>query len=425
MKRIVPILLALVLCVGLAACSGTPGKKGAGLLGQPFPDFTVTDTDGEAFTLSEELKNHEAVLICFFTGRSDLCGMEFHLLQEAYEKYGGRVSFLALSCDAEDTADLLEDYRKSCGLTFPVARDEGLSLSDAAGISAFPAAVIVDRFGSTVFHYEGGFKSVRELSSVLEPFLGADCTKTAVLNAVPPVTATEAFPASSSREIIVENDGIRQIFFTNEASPARLSAYIVEDDTARLRLTLPSSDNPYDMVCILSKGEVLFELPELLNAERDAYVLDVPMADGENGDFYTGVRLTDWASGDAKGDAEVYLIPGEEFLDALCETLGEDGWVFDRVGEPEPSPACDPQAYVIRAVDQYGDPVPDVTVNFCTEQSCVPARSDGDGIITFDGEPDNYHVQLLKVPEGYGFDAGFAFYTGSSRGEWRLTVRKD
>jgi peroxiredoxin len=30
---------------------------------KPFPDFTVTDSEGKTFTLSEALKDHEAVLI--------------------------------------------------------------------------------------------------------------------------------------------------------------------------------------------------------------------------------------------------------------------------------------------------------------------------------------------------------------------------
>ena len=423
MKRIVLFLLVLTLCLGLVSCAGKPEEELSGVPGRPFPDFTVTDIDGNTFTLSEELKDHEAVLIHFFTSQDRLSRLEAPFFEAAFEKYGGQAAFIALSCDAKDTEDALAAWRESGGLTYPVGRDEGLSLSDAAGVSSFPAAVIVDRFGSTVFLCEGGFKSTRELSAVIEPFLGADYTKTAVLNAIPPVTATEAFPAAASREIIVENDGIRQIFFRNDASPACLSAYIVGDGTAHLRMTLPSADDPYDTVCFLQQnGEVLREMPELLNEGRDAYILDVPM---DNGAPCTGISLTDWSGGNPEEGAAVWLIPGEEHLDALCEILGGYGWVFDRVGDPEPAPAHDPQAYVIRAVDQYGDPVPDVTVNFCTDQSCTPARSGADGIITFDGEPDNYHVQLLKVPEGYSFDAGFEFYTGSSYGEWRLTVRKD
>ena len=32
-------------------------------------------------------------------------------------------------------------------------------------------------------------------------------------------------------------------------------------------------------------------------------------------------------------------------------------------------------------------------------------QTDADGVITFDGARDTYHLSPLKVPEGYSFDA--------------------
>lgn len=62
MKNVLLILLALTLFFAVSASA----EEESPLLGKPFPDFTVTDTDGNAFTLSEELKDHEAVLINFW-----------------------------------------------------------------------------------------------------------------------------------------------------------------------------------------------------------------------------------------------------------------------------------------------------------------------------------------------------------------------
>ena len=61
----------------------------------------------------------------------------------------------------------------------------------------------------------------------------------------------------------------------------------------------------------------------------------------------------------------------------------------------------EPSAYVLHVFDQYGNPVPDMIVNFCTDQACAQTQSDENGIISFDGAEDNYHIQLLKAPEGY------------------------
>ena len=76
-------------------------------------------------------------------------------------------------------------------------------------------------------------------------------------------------------------------------------------------------------------------------------------------------------------------------------------------------------------VDQDNHPVEEVTVNFCTDFACVPKESDENGLITFEGAPDVYHVQLTDVPEGYSFDESFELYTDSAYGEWVLRVRKD
>ena len=57
MKKVVLILLALALFLAVSAAA----EGDSSFLGKPFPDFTVTDTEGNTFTLSEKLKDHEAV----------------------------------------------------------------------------------------------------------------------------------------------------------------------------------------------------------------------------------------------------------------------------------------------------------------------------------------------------------------------------
>ncbi len=50
--------------------------------------------------------------------------------------------------------------------------------------------------------------------------------------------------------------------------------------------------------------------------------------------------------------------------------------------------------------DAAGNPVPGVTVAFCNGEY-TPAFTNDDGCITFDGDPNEYHVHLLDVPYGY------------------------
>ena len=84
-----------------------------------------------------------------------------------------------------------------------------------------------------------------------------------------------------------------------------------------------------------------------------------------------------------------------------------------------------PQAYILHVVDQNNNPVGEVVVNFCTDQACTPGESDENGLITFEGEPNKYHVQIIDVPEGYSWDEDFEMYTSPVYGEWTLRIKKD
>ena len=52
LKKGIALSLALLLCLALLPVRA----ENAAILGQPFPDFTAVDTEGNTFTLSEALK---------------------------------------------------------------------------------------------------------------------------------------------------------------------------------------------------------------------------------------------------------------------------------------------------------------------------------------------------------------------------------
>ena len=69
--------------------------------------------------------------------------------------------------------------------------------------------------------------------------------------------------------------------------------------------------------------------------------------------------------------------------------------------------------------------MPGCIVNFCTEEMCVPAVADENGVATFTGEPYAYHLQVIRVPEGYSFDTAQEFTADPNGGEVRFTVNKN
>lgn len=192
MKHILTVLLALALCVGIASAEQAEQNS---ILGKPFPDFTVTDSEGNTFTLSEALKNHEAVLINLWATWCEPCKDEFPIMNKIYADYKDKVAFIALSKDnKKDTLEKIEEFRKERGLNFSMGRDEDQKLLKYIDSSSesIPKTVIVDRFGNAVFYQAGSFNGLGELRAVLDALLGDGYKETTVLTKIPEDTSTQA-----------------------------------------------------------------------------------------------------------------------------------------------------------------------------------------------------------------------------------------
>ena len=68
--------------------------------------------------------------------------------------------------------------------------------------------------------------------------------------------------------------------------------------------------------------------------------------------------------------------------------------------------------YTIKVTDQKGDPVAGAVVNICTDTTCEPQTTDGNGFIYYSGDMNNYHLEVIKVPEGYDIGEDADLYTG-------------
>ncbi len=413
------VLLALVMCFGFAHAENTA------VLGQSFPDFSVTDTQGVPFTLSEALNNHQAVLINIWATWCPPCEAEFPYLNEAYQRYGDLVAFIALSCETEDTADKIETYRADHEISFPMGRDEGQALSSYLAVAGIPTTVIVDRFGNTAYMHVGSFRDSGEISRVIEAFLGDGYTETAVLEKIPAESSTRAFPVSESRDIMIENEDARTVILHLNDSET-ITAFSVNGDTAHLRLEASAADSVSDLVYIDAGQYLLMNLTDLLDTDRGAYIFDQPVPGPEESFHYTFVYLIDSGMETDPDGIGYYLITGDEYIEEFADELRSAGysvtWEFQEPAAPVDNPL---RSYILHIADQYGAPVPGAAVQFCTDTACTMQKSDENGTVSFSGTPDIYHVRFLQVPAGYSFDAGFELVTGREYGEWILRIKKN
>lgn len=114
MRSIVVSLLGAVLVAALAACAAPAQLKGTVIEpAKPAPDFTLTDEQGQPFTLSGQ-QGKVVVLFFGFTSCPDICPAELSNLAAATRQLGadaGEVQVALVSLDPErDTSERLSQY---------------------------------------------------------------------------------------------------------------------------------------------------------------------------------------------------------------------------------------------------------------------------------------------------------------------------
>ena len=426
----IPALAVFAVMAFLALCGGIASAEGRNteLLGKPFPDFTATDSEGNTFTLSEALKDHEAVLINFWATWCGPCLSEFPFLNEAYEKYRDRVAFIALTTEKNDTMEKIEAYRKEHGISFPMGRYADEAMEGYVDTSGIPDTIIVDRFGNVVFSHDGALSNTKSVELVLDTFLGESYTQSTVLKEIPRDTSTHGYPVSAARAIYPEEIGkYRKVLIHSDQHPNPITGYIIPDGSVRLRIEIGPEDDAASMVCMNMLYGENRSVASLLDPDRGVYVYEAEMPEPDDPVHYLMIALYDGVAAEDDRQIAIYLYISEETVIETVEEENAEGpgkltWEY---ADEEEKAGNTAQAYIVHVLDQDNNPVGEVTVNFCTDVACVPKESDEDGLITFTGAPDAYHVTIVDVPDGYSWDEDYEMYTAREYGEWVLRVRKD
>ena len=420
MKKALLILFALTLFLAISASA----EGESPLLGKPFPDFTVTDCDGNTFTLSEELKDHEAVLINFWATWCGPCRNEFPAINKVYEEYKDKVAFIALSSEPKDTDEIISSFRKENGLTLPMGSDGDHELYKYAETNNVPVTMIIDRFSNVVFLQIGSFCTADDLRRTLDTFLGDQYTETAVLHSIPADTAMATLPVSPARALRIENEGAQKAVIRADGIPD-ICFYILNGNTAHVIAEITASDSTSDVIFYNSDAGFT-PLKEMLDPERGVLAADVSVP--EKG--YVAVALMNYSmviNGEEDPDMiQFYICRSAGELESYVGALKASGLANVTVEyETDADAESSADAYIIHVIDQNGDPVPEVIVNFCTDTACVPCESDESGTIVYNGTPYAYHVQVIDYPEGYSCDESFEMYTTETYGEWIIRLHKD
>lgn len=128
MRRMVAAVLGAVVLAVLTACAAPVQLKGTVLEpAQPAPDFTLTDEQGQPFTLSAQ-QGKVVVLFFGFTSCPDICPAELSNLAAAMRQLGddaGQVQVALVSLDPErDSSERLSQYVTAFDPSFKGLRGE-------------------------------------------------------------------------------------------------------------------------------------------------------------------------------------------------------------------------------------------------------------------------------------------------------------
>jgi cytochrome c biogenesis protein CcmG/thiol:disulfide interchange protein DsbE len=128
----------------VGAVQPAPGRPSATVkVGEPLPDFTLSDVDGHLVQLSQF--RGRPLVLSFFASWCHPCEQEMPLLEAAHRDDPDGLGVLAVSY--EDLAGDSRAFVDRLGVTYPAALDPNGDVKRAYGITGIPQTFFVDADG--------------------------------------------------------------------------------------------------------------------------------------------------------------------------------------------------------------------------------------------------------------------------------------
>jgi peroxiredoxin len=135
------------------------------LLGQPAPDFSLSDTDGKPVSLSEKLKDGPVVLVFYYGYNCNHCVSQLFALSKDIDKFR-ELGVTVVSISADPSEQTRERFKQYGAFGFPVLSDPSNAVATKYGTytpSAKPGedgdllhgTFVIDRKGRVVWANRG------------------------------------------------------------------------------------------------------------------------------------------------------------------------------------------------------------------------------------------------------------------------------
>ena len=144
-------------------------------VGKIMTDFSLADTDGNVYRLSNLLKEKKLVILDFWFVSCEPCKMEFPFFEAAVKKYGDEMALLAINpIDAVRAIQSLRDQLgadPNTAVTFPMLKDS-CKLAQGFDVTAYPTTVFLDSNGCILDIHVGAFPTDQAFFAAIEQYLG-------------------------------------------------------------------------------------------------------------------------------------------------------------------------------------------------------------------------------------------------------------
>lgn len=150
---------------------GVSTKEGTAAPPSDKPISYAFDPLDDDRPVSSDVHHGKPVVIAFITTGDIVCQAQMGFLNAMAKHDGDRVAYAAVAIHPRREIVLVETYRRSIGIEFPIALGDAAATS-AAGpfgeIPAVPTVVVLDRLGRLVWKHTGLAKA-EEIRSHLRP----------------------------------------------------------------------------------------------------------------------------------------------------------------------------------------------------------------------------------------------------------------
>ncbi len=162
-KALVITLTALALGLLITSCSSS--SPTTAIIGEPVPDFTLTDLNGNSVSLTDFAG--KPMLINFWNTGCPPCRNEMPYLQEVYDENKGTTELALLTINIGQSADTVNDFLEDNHLSLPVLLDADAAVAQRYGMPGIPTTFFIDQDGILQVKVIGAFPTKAAIYSRL------------------------------------------------------------------------------------------------------------------------------------------------------------------------------------------------------------------------------------------------------------------